>query len=850
MRFGIVLAFALVLASMAFASNYPVVPVTFTAINPISHFRAATAPGDVACGTSPSADWSYDGVKLIEIKSFNNFIFGGPNDVMSGDYYFDKILFDPIGLTNNGEILNGTYYQDPNQNNWKPRVFFMVPGRDCWNWNGAGFNTQIGVSASTAPYSYLGIGIAFMPAYNGLPAGRYLNYAEMGGDQNGLFRYVNTALPIYSDASWSTLRFKPSDSSIGIIYYGGFISYTFGSYEPVFVTERGSRVVAVGTTDLSIQVSAQIAKPSFTFGGGPTSSRGYKFETVITDTVDRTLQNRMNTNPEDIWPDSLGADDTNTSTSPLRAVAPGTTLAKNLYRIGGVQYPSFANYVFPDPKIYSFYIGTQSFWVGSTPRAVKYDSDSSIRDISVNTYSAMAYSEKFGGGLESGIPVCTGGVSIQGDWSSCGANSTNRTDMHRVIIKFMGADWVITQMLQPTTPLASSTAAINGGQVRLGKEKAYGTLNLEQRLDEGYFKIKFARLLNNGGATIEIYNPVDILLGQFQMAAGQTFTFAEAKTGRTVKIHLYDAHAIGPAGGAVAEIAAFSDEITLKDGSRYNLVSNTDPNKDFKVSLLWKNLGYTGSGSSTQPDSLREIIIYNTDSFSGVKTVKGDSFNFLATSPAYVVRYEGITPVVTSIGGGNNTGNDSIKQPLPTACPASPIEVDCTSFPAKSAKKWVAGDGCTYACKGEATACKPLSKVECQSGYEATVATDPSGCQSYQCIPSKVCPTPLKVECKTGFALYTYTDSTGCPAYGCFGICPTPAKVECKAGYESYIYTASTGCGAYGCRLATTAKTPAATSTNDKAASAVSAGAFVDEGSDTYAKLMNVLGVYVEQYKG
>jgi hypothetical protein len=214
--------------------------------------------------------------------------------------------------------------------------------------------------------------------------------------------------------------------------------------------------------------------------------------------------------------------------------------------------------------------------------------------------------------------------------------------------------------------------------------------------------------------------------------------------------------------------------------------------------------------------------------------------------------------------GSNNTTS---------ACATDRIkEVDCSqdNASARATATWVGSDGCTYRCKA---ACPTATKPLCKAGYEVYSYYDAKGCLAYGC--RSVCPSEsarptcsagselysyydssgcIVYGCKTvcnnpapacakGTALYTYTDSKGCTAYGCRSVCADIAPTACGAGYESYSYTDSNGCTAYGCKLV--AKIPS----EEAASSADIAGSLADASGDLYAKVMAIVGVYVEAYK-
>jgi len=379
----------------------------------------------------------------------------------------------------------------------------------------------------------------------------------------------------------------------------------------------------------------------------------HTFKTLITDTIDRTTQNRNYSKSEDQYNSTYQSTDTSgVTTSPLRLVDTGDK-GKLLYRIGSGQFTGFADYAVVDSQATSAsYTEEQSFWIGSNVNAVQYDSSSSVRDIDVNKYSAMAYSVKFTGN-DYGIPVCTGGLnsSTSDDWTSC-TSSNDMTERHRVKIKFMGSEWVISEMKDPAlygTTSASSVNVVEGGQIKLAKEAKYGIINVGGELDAGTFKVRLSDISvatgagNDHPAIIDILDANDAVVGQIQVSVGTTYTFTQSGTSNQVKIHVYNTAPGFTLNAKWAEMAVFTDEITLKSGSRYNLVSGTDVDQYFKVDLLWKNKDYTGgtSQASNKSDSLREIVVYNIDGFSD-KTKAGDVVNFLKSTPTFKVTYQGV----------------------------------------------------------------------------------------------------------------------------------------------------------------------------------------------------------------
>ena len=406
-----------------------------------------------------------------------------------------------------------------------------------------------------------------------------------------------------------------------------------------------------GTGTCSIVESSKKVTLSVTVPG--TVAGAHTFKTLISDTVDKTPANRVSTTGDDKYDSSITTPDTSGGTppSPLRgATAPSTNAKELLYRIGSSQFTGFADASVSDDQAASVtYTEQQNFWVGSQAGAVKYDTTD--KNIDVNKYSAMVYNVKFMGN-DFGIPVCTGNLNTSqtDDWTSCATDANERTAKHRVKFKFLGSDWIISDMTASSTTNPSTTAVVAGGQVKLAKEAKYGIVNVGQTLDAGTFKIRLSDISVAVGSTnlhpaiIDILDANEAVVGQVQVNPDSTYTFTQAGTGSSVKIHVYKTAPGFTLNAKWAEMAIYNDEITLKDASRYNLVSSTATDKDFWVSLMWKNKDFPGgaglTSSNNQSDSLREIVVYQYENFN--KAATGDVFNFLKSTPTFKVTYSGL----------------------------------------------------------------------------------------------------------------------------------------------------------------------------------------------------------------
>ena len=417
---------------------------------------------------------------------------------------------------------------------------------------------------------------------------------------------------------------------------------------PATACTVGTGVSGAGTCSIvetSKKVTLEVTVPG-------TIAGVHTFKTLITDTIDRTLQNRITDAGDDIYPTTLTASDTATlPLSPVRGstyVTSATTQGR-LYKIGAAEFTGFADYsVVDDQAVSTTYTESQNFWIGTgNSNPVAFDPND--KEVEVNKYDLAAYSLKFSGN-DYGIPVCTGdlGTNTSDDWTSCGVDSNSRTAKHRVKIKFMGAEWIISEMSQTSTAISTSATAANGGLVKLAKEAKYGIINVGGILDTGTFKIRLSDIsvavgtANTHPAILDILDTNDAVIGQVQVDPGTTYTFTQSGTGNSVKIHVYKTAPGFTLNAKWAEMAIYTDEITLQDGARYNQVSSTATDKDFYVSLLWKNKDYTGSsgGNSTVADSLREITLYQYQNF--VKAKKDDVYNFLKSTPTFKLSYDGV----------------------------------------------------------------------------------------------------------------------------------------------------------------------------------------------------------------
>ena len=357
---------------------------------------------------------------------------------------------------------------------------------------------------------------------------------------------VMTRFPVYKGtASVEFWKFKSSDSDPSVAYYSGIndsdkttpTHVQFATSYPLpLYTDRGTNVTEVSSSTIYLYVATKVGYANFDF------ENSYQFTTLIHDAIDKTPNNRVTSLQEDIYDNPLTFSDIDQLLSPLRgSFAPNH---KYLYRIGEDEYSGFATQKLVDQQASSdfTYSEQQGYWVGSSAdpsTGVYYDSGDAYRQI-VAKPNIIAYNMKFFGN-DWGIPICTAGLSKTGDWASCTA-SYDRTDDHRLKIWFLGEEWLITNMSEPAIrDLYNSVGAKPGGLVKLAKEAKYDILNINGVIDGGDFKARLVKVLPGGNAFFDILDANGKVLAQITVSPGQTYTFIDSSTGKSIKIHLYRA---------------------------------------------------------------------------------------------------------------------------------------------------------------------------------------------------------------------------------------------------------------------------------------------------------------------
>ncbi|MGC8923817.1 MAG: S-layer protein [Candidatus Micrarchaeia archaeon] len=267
-------------------------------------------------------------------------------------------------------------------------------------------------------------------------------------------------------------------------------------------------------------------------------------------------------------------------------------------KIGGSEFTPLADYVVKDTQGGGEYEEEQYLYAKSDGVAFNND-DGDFR--SSNTQ--VAYEVVFG---TDGLPVCSD--SVGGDWAYCvdtthpDYDTDKATENHRVKIMYLGKEWIISKMENPTTT--------SGGKIKLAEESAYSPkLQIGDTLDlTGGYKLKLGDLKPASGgqpndlAIFSVLNSAGEEVANQVVAAGST-TEIQAD-GNTFKVRVYQVAPGYTLTEKWAEVAVFKNELTLEDGKK---VDDTD-NKDWKVRLIWKDL----DDPSPKNDRLHKIQLYYT----------------------------------------------------------------------------------------------------------------------------------------------------------------------------------------------------------------------------------------------
>jgi hypothetical protein len=356
---------------------------------------------------------------------------------------------------------------------------------------------------------------------------------------------------------------------------------------------------ASGTCSVSDEsVTLEVTVP------GSVAAGTYTLNNLIGDYINRELEDRN----QGLTAYSMGSDTSDTA-NPFTDSASGNLGPSDteMFRIHGQMFSPFATATLTDDSSARTYSEQQDLWL----KGDNHYSDTN--DDVVGKLNFVSYTLKFKGtGDDLGIPVCT--TPTNQDYTACkdtGGNIDYATETHKLSVKFLGEDWIISEMTPPTTSLTNENTIVSGGTVKLAKESISGILNQGDFLTVDDVKFQLDDLEAHGGVTnaiISILDANDNLLKKDKVAPATTKEIV-VPGGKSYRFHVYKVAPGYTFGAKWAEVAVYSKELKLQNGQK--LDPDYDSNKYWTTYLGWKNKG--ASATDTEPDHLRTIILYSNN---------------------------------------------------------------------------------------------------------------------------------------------------------------------------------------------------------------------------------------------
>ncbi|MFA6035538.1 MAG: S-layer protein [Candidatus Micrarchaeia archaeon] len=421
-----------------------------------------------------------------------------------------------------------------------------------------------------------------------------------------------------------------------------------------------------GTCAISNEkVKLQVTLPGVVAGA-------YGWKTLINDYTDKKTENRNGSGLDDLYNTTFseisgfdvplkgqtwsGFETTNNKiTYQTGDGIPSVYARQAVKKIGGSDFSSFATFNTKDNYAGFSYTEDQQVWVYT-----ETISDTTLKKV-VAKKPFIAYRAQFSkGGDTYGIPFCTTKASnASGWWGLCNSND-DRSDRHRVAIKWLGQDWIISEMNLPdntnVTAGGANDITVNtaynfsaGGSVKLAKESSYGIVHIGENLTAGNYVVKLVDItvpstnVPYGAAAIEIYDANGQKVKEDRIAAvtGSDLMTWTAPDGTKIKIKVYKATPGYTLTAKWAEMAIYAQEIELKDDEKLN-----DDNTYWKAKVLWKNKDYDSSNPNPNVDALWGLELQNAadvDVYSTLKMDKGATLNIPKTDAILQLQYDGLT---------------------------------------------------------------------------------------------------------------------------------------------------------------------------------------------------------------
>lgn len=372
---------------------------------------------------------------------------------------------------------------------------------------------------------------------------------------------------------------------------------------------------------LSKSVDLEVVTPAGVIPAG-----AYGFSTLINDYIDANLENRNAISSSDKEDSSFG---TNASIKKIKAN----------------DFTVLADYSVKDPQSSISVVEKQYLYVGSGTEngdegdatRVFYNADKS--DYEVENLK-MAYEIEF---IDYGIPVCSDSKS--GWWAYCKEDADNidtdkQLENHRVKVKFLGEEWIISEMKSFVQGGKAVNTEYTGGSIKLAKEDAYSPklqIGEDLPLGDGNKLVLGDLKPASGGqendiAIFSVLNAAGEEIASKTVAAGATTEITAGSS--TYRVRVYQVAPGYTLTEKWAEVAVFSNELLLENGK------DLENNKDWRVSLVWKDKD--GDNATYEVDHLHKIQLNLKNDVDVDNFRTGDSLTLVQDPAKFRLTFTGL----------------------------------------------------------------------------------------------------------------------------------------------------------------------------------------------------------------
>ncbi len=408
-----------------------------------------------------------------------------------------------------------------------------------------------------------------------------------------------------------------------------------------------------GSSGATCAVSDKTVKLEVTVPGA-TDTSVYQFESLIGETVDRTgLDRTKNTATSNAGTSSdymLSTAESSPDSNPFTNNGGSANIGRSttsLRRVDGGLYSAFKDVTILDKDSGKTFKEEQKLYVKAETSYKSNDDtvDARFRDV---IYQIKFTQDSYG------MPVCD--QASNASWASCASTDTHNLGTHKIKIRFLGDDWVITKLdaSNPTVAVQNTeTNLSNGGTVELSKESVGGIINVGDSLDAGNgYKItlddiKSGTSSSEQSAIISLVDANGQVVKQTTIAPGSTQTLTTTAGGAQILVRVFKTAPGYTFGAKWADMSVLSNQITLKDAdSTIEVNGDRTSNDPWSVALGWKNRDLDTAGNANTTDTLRTIILYRSDDSDWL--TPGNGIKVIENPVGYSLLYKGLNLDKTS----------------------------------------------------------------------------------------------------------------------------------------------------------------------------------------------------------